>query len=97
MVSYSARRVCSILGRAANFYAFGALPRKMPRNFWRSLAAVLIGNALYFACSGFLPPPARHNSAGLDLGLAVDFWFCLVVLGLLELWRKHKKTIRRSR
>jgi hypothetical protein len=52
----------------------------------------LIGNALYFACSRFLPPPARHNSAGFDLGLVVDFWFCLVIMGLLDLWYRHKKT-----
>jgi hypothetical protein len=66
-------------------------------NFWRSLAAVLIGNGLYFACSGYLPPAARHNTAGFDLGLVVDFWFCLVVMGFLELWYRHKKAIRRSR
>lgn len=69
----------------------------MPENFWRSLAAVLIGNALYFACSRYLPPAARHNSAGFDLGLVVDFWFCLVVLGVLELWRRHKKAARKPR
>jgi uncharacterized membrane protein YraQ (UPF0718 family) len=66
-------------------------------NFWRSLAAVLIGNAIYFACSGFLPLAARHNTAGLDLGLVVDFWFCLVVMGLLELWYRRKKEMRGRR
>jgi uncharacterized membrane protein YraQ (UPF0718 family) len=69
----------------------------VPKNFWRSLAAVLIGNALYFACSSFLPPAARHNNAGFDLGLVVDFWFCLVVLGVLKLWYRHKKTLRSRR
>lgn len=69
----------------------------MPQNFWKSLAAVLIGNALYFACSRFLPPAARHNTAGFDLGLVVDFWFCLVVLGVLELFLRHKKAIRGPR
>jgi hypothetical protein len=69
----------------------------VPRNFWRSLAAVLIGNAIYFASSRFLPPAARHNTAGFDLGLVVDFWFCLVVMGILELWYRYKKAIRRSR
>ena len=67
---------------------------RVSENFWRSLAAVLIGNALYFACSRYLPPPARHNTAGIDLGVAVDFWFCLVVLGLLKLRSQHKKTLR---
>jgi uncharacterized membrane protein YraQ (UPF0718 family) len=66
-------------------------------NFWRSLAAVLLGNALYFACSGYLPPAARHNTAGFDLGLVVDFWFCLVVMGVLEFWYRHKKTARPRR
>jgi hypothetical protein len=31
---------------------------------------VLIGNAVYFACSRFLPPGARHNTGGFDFGLA---------------------------
>jgi hypothetical protein len=66
-------------------------------NFWRSLVAVLLGNALYFACSQYLPPAARHNTAGFDLGLVVDFWFCLVVMGVLELWYRHKKTARPRR
>jgi hypothetical protein len=61
------------------------------------LAAVLIGNAIYVVFSRYLPPAAQHNGNGFDLGLVVDFWFCLVVLGLLELWYRHKKTIRRPR
>ena len=69
----------------------------MWRNFRISLAAVLIGNALYFACSRFLPVAARHNTAGFDLGLVVDFWFCLVVLGLLHFLLRYRKTIRRPR
>jgi hypothetical protein len=69
----------------------------MPPNFGRSLAAVLIGNAIYFACSQFLPPAARHNTAGFDLGLVVDFWFCLVVMGLLTLWCQHRRTQRPPR
>jgi hypothetical protein len=69
----------------------------LSENFWRSLAAVLIGNALYFGFSGYLPPPARHNTAGIDLGLAVDFWFCLVVLSLLKLRGQSKKTLRPPR
>ena len=69
----------------------------MPGNFWRSLAAVLIGNAIYYSCADWLPPAARHVSVGWDLGLVVDFWFCLVVLGLLDLPRPHKKTLRPPR
>jgi hypothetical protein len=83
--------------RPANFLLLCGVKIRVPGNFWRSLAAVLIGNALYFACSRFLPPAARHNTAGFDLGLVVDFWFCLVVMGLLELWYRHKKTVRGPR
>ena len=49
------------------------------------LVAILLGNALYFALSPHLPPAARHRSWGIDLGTIVDFWFCLLVYGLLEL------------
>lgn len=60
----------------------------------KSLLAILLGNALYFALSPHLPPAARHRSYGLDLGTLVDFWFCLLVFGLLELgafiYKRHK-------
>jgi hypothetical protein len=49
------------------------------------LVAILLGNGLYFALSPHLPPPAQHHAASVDLGTLVDFWFCLVVYGLLEL------------
>lgn len=83
--------------QAANFSLSCGVQVLVTGNFWRSLAAVLIGNAVYFACSRYLPPAARHNTDGFDLGLAVDFWFCLVVMGLLELWYRHKKAIRGRR
>lgn len=49
------------------------------------LAATLLGNGLYFALSPHLPPAAQHRSWSVDLGTVVDFWFCLLVYGLLEL------------
>jgi hypothetical protein len=49
------------------------------------LLAILLGNALYFALSSHLPAPAQHHSWNVDLGTVVDFWFCLMVFGLLEL------------
>ena len=49
------------------------------------LAAILLGNALYFALSAYLPPPAQHHSWKVDLGTVVDFWCCLMVYGLMEL------------
>jgi hypothetical protein len=51
----------------------------------KSLIAILLGNALYFALSPHLPPAAQHRSWEVDLGTVVDFWFCLLVYGLLEL------------
>ena len=63
----------------------------------KSLAAVLLGNALYFYLLPSLPPPAQHKPMQLDLGVLVDFWFCLVMYGLIEggmqlsrWWRNRK-------
>ncbi|MCL4402493.1 MAG: hypothetical protein M1436_07520 [Acidobacteria bacterium] len=60
------------------------------RRLWRSLLAVLLGNALYFAIVGWLPPKARHTPFLIDWGLAVDFWICLVMWGLLGLLRRFR-------
>lgn len=60
-------------------------------NFWRSLVAVLAGNAIYFlVVSPHVPESARHRRFAIDLGLIVDFWVCLVVYGLLLLKRKKE-------
>jgi len=53
--------------------------------WFKFLAAILLGNALYFALSPHLPPAARHREWAVDLGTVADFWFCLLVYGLLEL------------
>lgn len=66
----------------------------LPKNFWQSLIAVLVGNAIYFLLMPKLPVPARHSVNRLDLGLVVDFWICLVIYGLLELvkrWRRPRR------
>ena len=49
------------------------------------LVAIVLGNALYFALSPYFPPPARHATFKFDLGTIIDFWFCLMVLGVIEL------------
>jgi len=49
------------------------------------LAAVLLGNGLYFSLSRYLPPPARNATNGFNAGTLVDLWFCVAVYGLLEL------------
>jgi len=55
----------------------------------KSLAAVLIGNAIYFlAVMPMMPPRGRHTPFRLDLGLLIDFWICVAVYGALEIaWR----------
>jgi hypothetical protein len=50
----------------------------------RYLVIILIGNALYFLAMPYLPVAARHQRFQLDLGTLVDFWFCLVVFGVVE-------------
>lgn len=61
-------------------------------NFWRSLAAILIGNAVYFLLiAPHLPPRGQHRPFAIDWGLVVDFWICLVVYGLMDLARRRRK------
>lgn len=61
-----------------------AVSKTAVSNFVHALIAVLAGNAIYFLVMPYLPPPARHVAPRLDLGLVVDFWFCLVVLGIVK-------------
>jgi len=57
----------------------------------KSLIAVLLGNGLYFSLSPYLPVSARHQPMRLDLGILVDFWFCLVVYGVLDLAQQFRQ------
>jgi hypothetical protein len=59
----------------------------LTHTFWRSLIAVVAGNAIYFSLEQYLPPKARHTPYAIDWGLAVDFWICLVCYGLVRLIR----------
>jgi hypothetical protein len=61
-------------------------------NFLQSLLAVLLGNAVYYMLMPSLPPAARHKWSQIDLGLLVDFWFCLVAYGLIRTaaWWRHR-------
>ena len=71
------------------------MPRSyLPKNFWQSLIAVVVGNAIYFLSMNYLPRPARHNTFKFDLGLVVDFWICLVIYGLLELFKRRRRSRR---
>lgn len=53
-------------------------------NFVQSLVAVLAGNVAYFLLMPYLPVAARHVPHRLDLGVVVDLWLCLVVLGIVK-------------
>jgi hypothetical protein len=40
-----------------------------------------------------LPAAARHHLFVIDLGLLVDFWFCVVAFGLIRTaqWWRHRR------
>jgi len=57
-------------------------------NFVQSLIAVVAGNVVYFLLMPHLPPAARHVPMRFDLGVVVDFWFCLVFLGGRQMFTK---------
>jgi hypothetical protein len=58
--------------------------KKTVAKFAQALLAVLAGNAVYFLLMPHLPPAARHSPFRTDIGLVVDFWFCLVAFGLIK-------------
>jgi hypothetical protein len=75
-------------------YQFPWFRRNMPErfrfdwpNFWRSLIAVLAGNAIYYAAFPHLPWKAQHQLYQIDWGLAVDFWVCLACWGIIRMIR----------
>ena len=57
------------------------------RRWVEYLAAILIGNAIYFlSLSPHLPPALRHRwFAPLDWGVFVDFAVCVAVYGLIRI------------
>jgi len=59
-------------------------------NFLQTLVAIVLGNVVYFLLVPSLPPVARHRPFQLDLGMVVDFWFCLVAYGLIRTARKWR-------
>lgn len=59
-------------------------------NFVQALAAVILGNVAYFLLAPSFPPMARHHPFRVDLGMLVDFWFCLVAYGLIRTARRWK-------
>ena len=68
------------------------------KNFAHSLAAVLVGNLVYFFVMPYLPVAAQHMSRSFDLGMAVDFFFCLAILGIIKAiaWRMQESSPKRQ-
>jgi hypothetical protein len=50
-----------------------------PADWLRALAAVLVGNAIYFTAAPWLPQSLRHKAQMLDAGLLLDFLICLAL------------------
>lgn len=59
--------------------------------FIHALVAVLAGNAAYFLLMPRLLPGARHVPFRMDVGLVVDFWFCLVAFGIIKTVARLRK------
>ncbi len=59
-------------------------------NLLQALVAIILGNVVYFALLPSLPPVARHRPFRLDVGMILDFWFCLVAYGLIRTARKWR-------
>ena len=59
-------------------------------NLLQTLLAIILGNVVYFVLIPSLPPVARHRPFHLDLGMVLDFWFCLVAYGLIRTARKWR-------
>ncbi len=57
-------------------------------NLLQALLAIILGNVVYFVLIPSLPPVARHRPLHLDLGMVLDFWFCLVAYGLIRTARR---------
>lgn len=61
------------------------------QRFLIALAAVVLGNIIYFLLLRVLPQNARHTPFRLDWGLLLDFWICMVVFNLLLLFARKPK------
>jgi hypothetical protein len=59
-------------------------------NFLQALLAIILGNIVYFVLVPSLPPVARHHPFRMDLGIVIDFSFCLLAYGLIRQTRKWR-------
>jgi len=57
-----------------------------PRRWLEYLAAILLGNAIYYlSLLPHLPDVLQHQGFQADLGLLIDFVVCVGVYGLIQL------------
>lgn len=59
-------------------------------NFLQALLAIILGNVVYFLLLPSLPAVAHHRPTRIDLGLLIDFFFCLVVYGFIRTVRRWR-------
>ncbi len=59
-------------------------------NLLQAFVAIVLGNVVYFVLLPSLPAVARHHPFHVDLGMLVDFWFCLVAYGLIRTARRWR-------
>lgn len=57
-----------------------------PRRWLEYLAAILLGNAIYyFSLVPHLPEALRHQGFQIDWGMLLNFAVCVAVYGLIRL------------
>jgi hypothetical protein len=61
----------------------------VPLNLLQAFCAIVLGNVAYFFLAHSLPLP-RHRPFQIDIGLLVDFFFCVVAFGLIRTARRWK-------
>lgn len=59
-------------------------------NFLQALLAIILGNIVYFLLLPSLPAVAHHHPTRIDLGLLIDFFFCLAVYGFIRTLRRWR-------
>ena len=79
-VDWRGKRVCGNLRKMAQKF-LGASPRR----WLEYLAAILLGNAIYYlSLLPHLPDVLQHQGFQADLGLLIDFVVCVGVYGLIQ-------------
>ena len=68
----------------------GRLPAMTPRRWIEYIASILAGNGIYFlVLFPALPPALQHRPFVFDAGLALDFFLCVTVYGVIRMASRH--------